>query len=677
MLLLPEGGGGGGEEFMFERCFSPNASPTSLFEAVGAPLLEQVRKHRHAAVLLYGARGSGKERAFAGALVDDDDGHALDATDEAVGGEGLALSLGQAMTGAAGSHDAFEWTSRRRSSVLLAAAQDNDAATSLRVTLVEVGADASYDLLGSETPAPLAAGSEGGTAAAGATPRRIQLSARGMLGGAAYAVAEDVNELKSLLARGFARRARLAAASGASAGGARTAHTVLQMWLQPTAKAGVGEAEEARQHGRLTIVELADSDLIRVGSPEPGGAGPTGAELRGHAEVSRSLEALGTALREGAAGGRPAWRDARLGEVLQDWLPPRGGCVEVVACIHPDAGHREETARTLRYAKALTLPPPKPKPPPAADGDDATASVGSSPTVLRAGPSRATELAAKNWKWAGQRHASAAGHEAAMGVQREKLAGVEKELAATRNELAAHREKHAAQLRAATEQLRAAQAREEAAAAAAASRVAELRERLHASEMERSRVEGESAHNNAKAEAQNMAAEGRLAATAAALQEERAAVETERKEVRSLLAQLDNAKADTRQQAATAAAAVQRAARQSAELEAVEVRRLETANALEALKGEMSTATAAQETLKRQLAEATASKAEEDAEKQRIRVTFEKQAAAIDDERRRHGTEVASLNSRLLDEQRASAQLAAELRVAREAVVAAAAPSKS
>ena len=138
MQLLPEGGGGGGEEFMFERCFSPNASPTSLFEAVGAPLLEQIRKHRHAAVLLYGARGSGKERAFAGALVDDDDGHALDATDEAVGGEGLALSLGQAMTGAAGSHDAFEWTSRRRSSVLLAAAQDNDAATSLRVTLVEL-----------------------------------------------------------------------------------------------------------------------------------------------------------------------------------------------------------------------------------------------------------------------------------------------------------------------------------------------------------------------------------------------------------------------------------------------------------------------------------------------------------------------------------------------------------
>ena len=109
----------------------------------GAPLLEHVRKHRHAAVLLYGARGSGKERAFAGALVDDDDGHALDATDEAVGGEGLALSLGQAMTGAAGSHDAFEWTSRRRSSVLLAAAQDNDAATSLRVTLVEVGAGVS------------------------------------------------------------------------------------------------------------------------------------------------------------------------------------------------------------------------------------------------------------------------------------------------------------------------------------------------------------------------------------------------------------------------------------------------------------------------------------------------------------------------------------------------------
>ena len=73
MLLLPEGGGGGGEEFMFERCFAECVA-TSLFEAVGAPLLEQVRKHRHAAVLLYGARGSGKERAFAGALVDDDDG---------------------------------------------------------------------------------------------------------------------------------------------------------------------------------------------------------------------------------------------------------------------------------------------------------------------------------------------------------------------------------------------------------------------------------------------------------------------------------------------------------------------------------------------------------------------------------------------------------------------------
>ena len=40
-----------------------------------------------------------------------------------------------------------------------------DAATSLRVTLVEVGADASYDLLGSETPAP---------PAAAAGPRRTQ-----------------------------------------------------------------------------------------------------------------------------------------------------------------------------------------------------------------------------------------------------------------------------------------------------------------------------------------------------------------------------------------------------------------------------------------------------------------------------------------------------------------------
>ena len=567
------------------------------------------------------------------------------------------------MTGAAGSHDAFEWTSRRPS-VLLAAAQDNDAATSLRVTLVEVGADVSYDLLGSETPAPPAAGSEGGTAAA-ATLRRIQLSARGMLGGAAYAVAEDVSELKSLLARGFARRARLAAASGASAGGARAhgAPNVAAAHRQGGRRRGRGGAPARPPHHR----RARRPDLIRVGSPEPGGAGPTGAELRGHAEVSRSLEALGTVLREGAAGGRPAWRDAdwaRCCKIGCRARPRRGRC----AFTRTRATVRRQLDAALRQGADAA----------AAEAEAAAGGrrrrghrfrrfVADRPARRPVAGDRATE----ELEMGGAAARGAAGHEAAMGVQREKLAGVEKELAATRNELAAHREKHAAQLRSATEQLRAAQAREEAAAAAAASRVAELRERLHASEMERSRVEGESAHNTAKAEAQNMAVEGRLAATAAALQEERAAVETERKRC-DRCAQLDNAKADTRQQAATAAAAVQRGA-SVGELEAVEVRRLETANALEALKGEMSTATAAQETLKRQLAEATASKAEEDAEKQRIRVTFEKQAAAIDDERRRHGTEVASLNSRLLDEQRASAQLAAELRVAREAVVAAAA----
>ena len=375
---------------------------------------------------------------------------------------------------------------------------------------------------------------------------------RGMLGGAA--VAEDVNELKS--SSHAALRGARASPPPARVQAARAPHTVLQMWLQPTAKAGVGEAEEAR--GRLTIVELADSDLIRVGSPEPGGAGRP-AELRGHAEVSRSLEALGTALRGG--GGRPAGVARReIG---------RGAARLAPAARRPSRSWRAftQTRATVRRRRE----------PAVCQGADAAAAEAEAAAGGRRrrrhrfrrfvadGPPRrpvaGTELAAKtgNGRGSGARARRGTGRpwacrgRSSRGWRRSSPPRGTSWQRIVRSMLRSYERRRS---------LRAAQAREEeAAAAAAASRVAELRERLHASEMERSRVEGESAHK-APRQAQNMAAEGRLAATAAALQEERAAVETERK-VRSLLAQLDNAKADTRQRAATAAAAVQRAARRS------------------------------------------------------------------------------------------------------------------
>ena len=209
MLLLPEGGGGGGEEFMFERAsrHAPPMSPSRPW----APLPSRCATTPPPPT----ARAAPARSAHAGALDDDDDGHALDATDEAVGGEGLALSLGQAMT-APRAPRRVRGTSRRRSSVLLAAAQDTTPPPPGH--LVEVGADASADF-SARRRRRLAAGSEGG-AAAGARAARIQPGPRDVGGGAA-AVAEDVNELKSLLARGL-RGAR--ASPPPAARGRRRAH---------------------------------------------------------------------------------------------------------------------------------------------------------------------------------------------------------------------------------------------------------------------------------------------------------------------------------------------------------------------------------------------------------------------------------------------------------------------
>ena len=274
MLLLPEGGGGGGEEFMFERSLLAECVADVALRGRGRAAARagaQAPPRRRAALRRPRLRQGARVRR---ALVDDDDGHALDATDEAVGGEGLALSLGQAMTGAAGSHDAFEWTSRRRSCPSSSPPPRTMTPPPRCASPSSRSAPTRPTLLGSETPAPRAAGSEGGTAAAAGDVRGASSSPpAGCSAAPRTPVAEDVNGqvASSHAALRGARAPRRRQRRNFGRRRAHRAHRAPNVRNSPPPRRASARWRRRRQHGRLCIVELADSDLIRVGSPEPGG----------------------------------------------------------------------------------------------------------------------------------------------------------------------------------------------------------------------------------------------------------------------------------------------------------------------------------------------------------------------------------------------------------------------
>ena len=320
--------------FTFDHSFwshdrSPDAPPFatqgSVFDAVGAEVLESAWKGYNVCLFAYGQTGSGKSYSMVGPP----DGSSSPED------EGIVPRA-----------------CREIFSRLQKAEREGNTSWSVDVTMIEIYDEKVYDLLVSaETPPANAIEPEFNGKP---TPRRPGLKVRQhpikgpYVEGLEPKTATSYEAIAALMATGEANRT--VAATGMNETSSR-AHTVVELTVTRVERSGT---EDIETRSRVSLVDLAGSERVD-------GTGATGARLKEGAAINKSLSALGNciaALAEKSSAKKKKekdssklvpYRDSVLTSLLRDCLGGNARCV-MIAALSPASVNYDETLSTLRFA---------------------------------------------------------------------------------------------------------------------------------------------------------------------------------------------------------------------------------------------------------------------------------------------------------------------------------------
>jgi len=320
--------------FTFDHSFwshdrSPDAPPFatqgSVFDAVGAEVLESAWKGYNVCLFAYGQTGSGKSYSMVGPP----DGSSSPED------EGIVPRA-----------------CREIFSRLQKAEREGNTSWSVDVTMIEIYDEKVYDLLVSaETPPANATEPEFDRKP---TPRRPALKVRQhpikgpYIEGLEPKTATSYDAIAALMATG--ERNRTVAATGMNETSSR-AHTVVELTVTRVERGGT---EDVETRSRVSLVDLAGSERVD-------GTGATGARLKEGAAINKSLSALGNciaALAEKSSAKKKKekdssklvpYRDSVLTSLLRDCLGGNARCV-MIAALSPASVNYDETLSTLRFA---------------------------------------------------------------------------------------------------------------------------------------------------------------------------------------------------------------------------------------------------------------------------------------------------------------------------------------
>lgn len=327
--------------FTFDHSFwshdrSPDAPPfatqASVFDAVGAEVLESAWKGYNVCLFAYGQTGSGKSFSMVGPP----DGSS--STED----EGIVPRA---------CREIFKRLEK--------AERERNVSWSVDVTMIEIYDEKVYDLLVSaetnkEAEANALDSEFNGKPVA---RRRNALKVRQhpikgpYVEGLEPKTASSYEAIAALMATG--ERNRTVAATGMNETSSR-AHTVVELTVTRVERSPC-ETEDVETRSRVSLVDLAGSERVD-------GTGATGARLKEGAAINKSLSALGNciaALAEksakkkkkanGAAEKLVPYRDSVLTSLLRDCLGGNARCV-MIAALSPASVNYDETLSTLRFA---------------------------------------------------------------------------------------------------------------------------------------------------------------------------------------------------------------------------------------------------------------------------------------------------------------------------------------
>ena len=321
--------------FTFDHSFwshdrSPDAPPFatqgSVFDAVGAEVLESAWKGYNVCLFAYGQTGSGKSYSMVGPP-----GGSSNLEDEGI----------------------VPRACREIFSRLEKAERERNTSWSVDVTMIEIYDEKVYDLLvAAETPP---------ADAPEPPPRRPALKVRQhpikgpYVEGLEPRTATSYEEIAALTALG--ERRRTVAATGMNETSSR-AHAVTELTVTRVERRTNGDGsvtrEEVETRSRVSLVDLAGSERVD-------GTGATGARLKEGAAINKSLSALGNCVaalaEKSSARARGAgetksvvpYRDSVLTSLLRDCLGGNARCV-MIAALSPASVNYDETLSTLRFA---------------------------------------------------------------------------------------------------------------------------------------------------------------------------------------------------------------------------------------------------------------------------------------------------------------------------------------